>query len=281
MALTIDHDAVAAHLRGAAGEAIMPYFQRLRRQDVREKGRGDYVTVADEGAERHLAASLPELIPGSVAVGEEAVSRDPAALDCLAEAAPVWLIDPVDGTRLFERGEAGFTVMLALMRAGEVLAGWIYDPLTDSLAAGELGAGTAIDGKPVRLPRPGGLDSMHGHISLPAATKAWRDAVRRRARQKLARELRGLPAGLCYWRLLTGTYDFTFFQNLKPWDHAPGLLLHAEAGGYAAQLTGAAYVPTRISQQAADGCLAAADRQTWQTVVAEILSPAPEQSSAS
>ena len=45
-----------------------------------------------------------------------------------------------------------------------------------------------------------------------------------------------------------------------PWDHAAGVLIHAEAGGYAAYLEGGAYDPIRID---ASGLLLAPDPASW------------------
>ena len=44
---------------------------------------------------------------------------------------------------------------------------------------------------------------------------------------------------------------FSLFTKLMPWDHAPGVLLHREAGGHAAYLEGGAYEPGRHRSAAA------------------------------
>jgi fructose-1,6-bisphosphatase/inositol monophosphatase family enzyme len=45
-----------------------------------------------------------------------------------------------------------------------------------------------------------------------------------------------------------------------PWDHAAGLLIHREAGGYAARYDGSAYLPS----QTEGGILVAPDKASWQ-----------------
>ena len=47
--MTPDIDAVARLVEDIAAAEIMPRFARLRAEEVRDKGRGDLVTVADEG----------------------------------------------------------------------------------------------------------------------------------------------------------------------------------------------------------------------------------------
>jgi len=43
----------------------------------------------------------------------------------------------------------------------------------------------------------------------------------------------------------SGTCHFLMANKLMPWDHAPGWLLHQEAGGYSARFDGTPYTPTR------------------------------------
>ena len=62
--------------------------------------------------------------------------------------------------------------------------------------------------------------------------------------------------------LADGHCDFLFFNRLYPWDHAPGWLLHREAGGYAAQFDGRGYDPTRID----GGLICAPDRESWRAL---------------
>ncbi|HEY0700993.1 MAG TPA: inositol monophosphatase family protein, partial [Micromonospora sp.] len=132
---------VAALLRRAAAEAILPVFRRLDDSQIGEKAPGEVVTVADHRAEEIIAEGLPRLLPGSTVVGEEAVADDPTVLDRLRDPGAVWLVDPLDGTANFAAGHRPFAVMVALRRAGETAASWILDPVADSLAVAVAGAG--------------------------------------------------------------------------------------------------------------------------------------------
>lgn len=133
-------DAVPALLRQAAAEAVLPVFG-MREARPEEKSPGEWVTTADRAAEALLAPQLAALVPGSVVVGEEAASADPAVLDQLLTAADVWLLDPLDGTANFAAGEAPFAVMAALLRHGDTVASWMLDPLSGRIAAAERGGG--------------------------------------------------------------------------------------------------------------------------------------------
>jgi myo-inositol-1(or 4)-monophosphatase len=52
-----------------------------------------------------------------------------------------------------------------------------------------------------------------------------------------------------------------------PWDHAAGVLIHAEAGGFSALLDGTPYAPTRHK----GGIISAPDRATYDLIRRELL----------
>ena len=64
-----DIDGVTEIIAAVGREEILPRFRALAAGDIREKGPGDLVTVADEASEARLAAALTDLLPGSVVVG--------------------------------------------------------------------------------------------------------------------------------------------------------------------------------------------------------------------
>lgn len=264
--------AVTRLLRRVAAEEIVPRFQHLAEAEVREKNPGDYVTIADEAAEQALTGALKDLVPDSVVVGEEAVARDADVLARLDGDAPVWIVDPLDGTRFFAHGQTGFTVMMAYVQAGATQAGWIFDPIADRLAEGYAGEGAYLDGEWVTVPQPQSLADLGGHFSLPLAEPTAKRAIRQRIQTHLQRDLRGMPAGLSYLGLLTGRHHVSFFQKLAPWDHAPGALLHREAGGCNGVLAGGAYAPTYRRRSRYDGLLLAPNSQHWEAVRSTVLS---------
>ena len=136
-----DIDSVTDTLCVTAAEEILPRFRRLGRGDVRQKGPGDPVTVVDEAAEARLTEALTGLLPGSVVVAEESAARDPSVLDRLNGGAPVWIIDPLDGTNNFTQGRARFVVIVALAQGGRTLAAWIHDPINSVTATAVAGQG--------------------------------------------------------------------------------------------------------------------------------------------
>jgi fructose-1,6-bisphosphatase/inositol monophosphatase family enzyme len=254
-----DLDRVSALIREVAESEILPYFRQLSKEHVREKtGPTDLVTIADEAGERALTPRLMELMPGSIVVGEEAVSADPAVLERVFGDEPVWIIDPVDGTINFAAGNPTFAVIVAYVRGGETLAGWIHDPCTGRTAVAARGQGAWMDGRRLRVADPVPVDAMVGALSTRFTDEAILDRLTQR-RSSVKEVVCLACAAHEYLRLIEGTSHFSLYHRLMPWDHAAGVLLHAEAGGHAALVDGQPYGPTVL-----DGSLLLApDAESW------------------
>ena len=258
-----DIEAVARILEETAAEEILPRFRALAEGDKRIKAGGEVVTVADEAAERRLEQRLTDLLPGSLVVGEEAAAADPGVFAHLLQDEPVWLIDPIDGTHNFSEGIPVFAVMVALVQRGAIRAAWIHDPPNERTALAEEGAGAWMAGQRLAAARPVPLTDMAGTLH---AGKHGGAALRERVRV-LHRELGTLRnlrcAGAEYIRLAAGEMHYTFFTRLMPWDHAPGVLLHQEAGGFIQTAEGKTYSP---AVREGRGLLAAPDEGGWQAL---------------
>ncbi|MEU1585669.1 inositol monophosphatase [Micromonospora sp. NPDC005710] len=262
-------DDVGGLLWEAAEQVVLPLFRKLDDDDVSEKAPGEVVTVADRRAEDLLSAGLRRLRPGSVVVGEEGVADDPGLLRHLRDGGDVWLVDPVDGTANFAAGRRPFALMVALLTDGRPTAGWILDPLADTLAAGSADEGTLLNGRPVAsagsVPPLGELRGAAMTKFLPPET---RDRVRAGGR-RLGELLPGQHcAGREYLDILTGEQQFVLFWRTLPWDHAPGTLLVRAAGGVARRFDGVDYHPSDDGS----GLLVAANEQTWAEVRDALLS---------
>ncbi|MEV7789783.1 inositol monophosphatase family protein [Streptomyces sp. NPDC088106] len=219
-------------VRKAAAQEIMPRWRRLAEHEVdRKSGPHDLVTDADRRAELYLTGVLAALLPGSVVVGEEAVHADPRSYEAIQDDAPVWIVDPVDGTRQFVRGDTGFCTLVALARRGVVYASWTYAPVHDQLATAVRGAGAHLDGERLRAGSPGPGRDLRVATSHPDFT------TDEQKRALLGLRTDGVAprpcgsAGLEYLAVAGGESDATAFNWEAAWDHAAGLLLVEEAGG--------------------------------------------------
>ncbi|MGE5503873.1 MAG: inositol monophosphatase family protein [Actinomycetota bacterium] len=231
--MRVDAARVGEIIREAADAEVLPRFRRLAAHQIREKKPGQLVTEADTAAEAVLARRLTELVPAAV-VGEEGVDADPALLKALEHDGPVWVIDPVDGTANFAAGRARFAVVVALVVDGTTVAGWILDPVPGRMVVAEVGSGAWLGETRLSVMPEVGLRDMLGSVKKSGRVAG---AVRQVARKG--------SAAHDYVDLVTGRLHFAHFRRLMPWDHAAGVLIHAEAGGYASLLDGRAYSPAR------------------------------------
>ncbi|MFH8607502.1 inositol monophosphatase family protein [Streptomyces sp. NPDC018029] len=226
-------------LRKAAAAEVTPRFRQLAAGDVVEKsGPHDMVTVADRRAEEQLTVDLAALLPGSVVVGEEAVHADPSTYEAIRGDAPVWIVDPVDGTRQFVNGDPGFCMLVALAVRGEVYASWTYAPMLDQFAVAVRGRGAWLNGQRLTAGSPeAGAD-----VQVATSHPDYTTEEQKRALLGLGVDgVRPRPcgsAGLEYLAIAKGELDAIAFSWELDWDHAAGLLLVSEAGGTDLTLTG-------------------------------------------
>jgi fructose-1,6-bisphosphatase/inositol monophosphatase family enzyme len=231
--------AVERAVREAVSVEVLPRRRQLAAHEVTQKsGPHDVVTVADRRAEEHLTRALTALLPGSVVVGEESVHAEPARYAALREDAPVWIVDPVDGTRQFVRGDDGFCTLVALARHGEVLASWTYAPALELMAVARLHGGALLNGEVLRAGSPGTGCPLRVATSHPDFTSTAQKQALAGLDTEGVRVRPGGSAGLDYLRVAGGELDAVAFSWELAWDHAAGLLLVAEAGGASATLSG-------------------------------------------
>lgn len=254
------HEQVATLLRAVSQDIVMPRFRNLSASDIEEKAPDDLVTIADKMSEEALSAGLHALLPDAAIVGEEAYAADPGVMAHITDN-QAWIIDPIDGTGNYARGETPFGIIIALAERNETVAGWIYDPVRERLCHGHRGHGAQIDGQEVRAAteRP----------ARPKAALAMRymsDAQRERATRLVQDKYDLVPIPNCsaeqYPLLLTGDHHFTIFERSLPWDHAAGILFLNEAGGKVARWDGSAYRPG----DGRKGLLGATNPEIWDEV---------------
>ena len=109
----------------AAAQVILPYWRTD--MDVTRKGDDSPVTEADRAGERLILAALTERFPDVPVISEEDASEfgTPDAIG-----PRFFLVDPVDGTKAFVRGDPNFTVNIGLIENGVPVAGAICAPAT-------------------------------------------------------------------------------------------------------------------------------------------------------
>jgi fructose-1,6-bisphosphatase/inositol monophosphatase family enzyme len=267
-----DLDRLDAILRDAARVEILPRFARLGADEVRTKAHAsDFVTVADEAAERFIERAVRDAFGDVAFVGEEVMERDPSVIGRIADAPLTVVIDPIDGTFNYANGIPAFAVIAAVMERGRTVAGIILDPVRDDASRALAGGGAhavSADGtrRCLAVAAAPDLPQMHGCASWSYMVEPLRSRV-----------LAGLSGvfGASNYRcggqemrlVVSGGTHFAIYGKLSPWDHAAGVLIHTEAGGHVAHLDGRSYDPL----DRAGGLLFAPDRASWDALHRQLV----------
>lgn len=258
---------VAEIIRQVAAEVIVPRFRRLTPGQITEKKPGDLVTIADEESEINLSRRLVEFLPGSLVLGEEMAFKSPDAYAVLEAEAPVWIIDPIDGTGNFAKGDDRFAVIVALVRHNRVEAGWIYEPISGRTIAAERNRGCwSLATTPKKL----ALEPSETHHRAVGAVYGQRQ--KGEAKIPIAELVEQSPVvgstkqyysgGVEYNAIAMKDIAYSLHSRSYPWDHAAGVLMVEEAGGVAKFLDGSNYDP-RITDRE---ILAAHSHELFETV---------------
>jgi len=241
-------------LHDVAARVITPRFRTLTAGEIDEKTPGDYVTIADREAELAIAEQLRFAYPDALVVGEEAAFTNPGLMAALPEASHSFVIDPIDGTRNFVNGSPDHAVMVAELKAGEVVRGWIVQPEYGASYVVERGAGVTRNGELLRPVRRTGLPRVE------SSSRRDLGALAHRADWPVGRTR--FCCGTDYPRLLTGDVEALVYRNPKPWDHAAGALMMTELGAVARLLDGTTYAPGEPHGV----LLSASSPEAWQAV---------------
>lgn len=255
-------------IQEASEICVMPIFGK-REAYPEEKSPGEWVTEADKACELFLEPALKGLLPNSIFVGEEAVHGDPSILSGLSDEGEFWLVDPLDGTSNFANGIAPFALMVALIRSGETVASWIFNPMDRLMSIAERGSGSWINGERVKATNDyRGLDQLKGAALRRFLPPEIDQHIAENEKRFASLSGGSKCSGYDYPALANGSLDFVLYWRTLPWDHAPGILILQEAGGYVSRLDGSPYRPADYESK---GLLATQSADMWREIKTTLL----------
>ena len=190
---------------------------------VEQKGHQDYVSEVDQNIEAMIRDKVLDAFPGDVVLGEEYGGQ-------LGE--NLWVVDPIDGTSNFVRGQNFWCVSISYLSAGKPNVGVVYAPATDELFYTQTGLGAFCNGEPMQV--KGVTQEQDAVIELDwSPSESQKDFV-----EMLAKFLeagfefhRSGSCALCLANVANGKMDAYWEVFVKPWDALAGYLLVKEAGG--------------------------------------------------
>src|SRR5579885_2481939 len=142
--MTKNYLEAAVEIAREAGRILCEEFQRPL--EIAYKGEADLVTQADKRSEAAIVSRLKEYFPEHAVAAEEGSGRESGS-------AFRWHVDPLDGTTNFAHGYPCFCVSLGLEDAGELIAGVIFNPVSNELFTAAKGDGSYLNGNRIEVSR--------------------------------------------------------------------------------------------------------------------------------
>lgn len=218
-----------------AARAIKRDFGEVENLQVSRKGPSDFVTQVDIKSERILRDELSRTRPHYGFVMEE--SGVVEGLDKTHR----WFVDPLDGTTNFLHGVPHFAISVGLEREGHLVAGVVYNPITDDLFTAEKGRGAWLNDRRLRVSARRDMNVALVATGIPYAGKPGQDQFARELGLMMT-EVAGVrrfgAASLDLAWVAAGRYDAYWERGLSPWDMAAGIVIVREAGGLASDISG-------------------------------------------
>ncbi|TCP32698.1 inositol monophosphatase family protein [Sphingomonas sp. BK235] len=215
-------------------------FNEVQHLQVSRKGPADFVSQADQRAERTLYDELSKARPDWGFVMEEGgtVEGDPSK--------PRFIIDPLDGTSNFLHGVPHFCISIAVEEPlpngkREITTALVYQPLTDESFWAEKGRGAWLQDQRLRVSSR--RDPSEALVATGIPFMGHGDFVQwTRIFGAVAPQVAGIrrlgAAALDLAWVAAGRFDAYWESDLKLWDVAAGMLLVKEAGGFVTDFRG-------------------------------------------
>lgn len=219
----------------AAGAAALAHYGKSPRSWTKEFN--SPVSEADLIADNLLHAALCGARPGYGWLSEES-GRDNGHGGIAHGDSPVWIVDPIDGTRAFLKTLPEWTVSVALVSDGKPVLAAVYNPVREELFTARRGGGAALNGAPI---------AASGRADIAGAKLiAYENSLRGKKWRADWPKCEVAQVGSMAYRLClvaAGQWDATISVSAKSdWDLAAADLIMSEAGGIASTFLGAPFV---------------------------------------
>ena len=210
-----------------AGQFIAHERENFDIAAVEIKGKANFVSYVDKGAEELIINELRLLIPVSGFIAEEGTASSNGEKY-------QWVIDPLDGTTNFIHGFPPYAVSIALMENDDLIVGVVYEITHDECFYAWKGSKAYLNGKEIKVTEASttedaliatgfpytAFEKLEGNISLMRHFMVNSHGLRRLG--SAATDLAYLAAGRC---------EAFYEHGLKPWDVAAGTVIVRQAGG--------------------------------------------------
>ncbi len=224
-------------LAKAAGQLTSTYFRRHIRVDEKSGDLG-LVTEADIASEKFLKLEIAKNFPSHRVLGEESGWSNGGSSELPQEGDIVWILDPIDGTTNFSKGNIFHCISVACGRMvdGKFVCerAAIYQPGTLDLYTAGRGLGAHVNGQPIQV--IAGPDVRRWSVATGFSSnkgESLRGVLR--CIEEFQNRILGVringAAALDLALTARGVFNGFFESRLSAWDMAAGDLIVREAGG--------------------------------------------------
>jgi myo-inositol-1(or 4)-monophosphatase len=216
-----------------AGAIALRYFKDLKHLSVNKKSPRDFVTAADVAVEAFLKQILTEQYPEYGFWGEESGQS--------ANQSNRWIVDPIDGTHSFSKGQYYWSISVALEINQELVAGIVYAPALDDYYCAQKGLGAFKNGEPIAVSTEDDLENsmigtgfacLRSHLEDNNLARFCRIANRTTGQRRLG------SAAVDVCLVADGQLDAFWEQELNLYDVAAGAVIAREAGATVTDFSG-------------------------------------------
>lgn len=220
-----------------AGDLALKYFNM---SDVKtwDKSENHPVTEADIAVNDLIRDRLMTARPDYGWLSEETALDNETRI-----ARRVWVVDPIDGTRAFMRGDPYWCIGIGLLERGQARVGVVHAPILKETYEARLGAGAYLNGDAISVSNCSAEDGCRiitneGMLTHPAWPVPW-------PKMELAKPKPNATLIRMCW-VASGKWDaaLTLWRK-SDWDLVPAVLIVSEAGGVATTHLGEIYTFNR------------------------------------
>ena len=216
------------------GEFILEEGKTFSSSSLEEKGKQNFVTHVDKGAEEMLVEGLGKLLPEAGFIAEEGTVGK-------SEVDWQWIIDPIDGTTNFIHGLPPYAISIALANKGKVVLGVVYELGFREFYYAWEGSPAYMDGKEIQVSKTGSVASSLIATGFPYTYFDRLDPFMHSVRYFMQnshglRRLGSAATDLVY--VACGRFEAFYEYGLSPWDVAAATFIVQQAGGLACDFNG-------------------------------------------
>jgi myo-inositol-1(or 4)-monophosphatase len=219
---------------GETGKYIMDKRGSFSYKKIETKGKHNFVTEVDRGAEEKLIKDLGKIIPESGFIAEEGTTVKRGEKYN-------WIIDPLDGTTNYIHNAPPVAISIALMENEQLAAGVILELTLNECFYAFKDSPSFLNGKAIRVSSVEKVKSSLIATGFPYYNFSRLDPFMETLSYFFnnshgVRRMGSAATDLAY--VAAGRYDAFYEYNLNPWDVAAGAFIIQQAGGKIADFKG-------------------------------------------